>query len=786
MFGIRMSIPTPKLSLLQTQLQQHAIVWLCAPQGYDQSRLCQQLGQSWPAGVLAWPDRPHDDELLLIPDLDKLDETNQQALIEWLCQQPSRPGLCLINSRPCHPLEGRARRFGLHPCRLDAQQLGWQTAELADWLTAEGQSPDTIARWQPTLGAWPHAWQLWLAAVRCATATGPLLQRWGQDWVQQQWRPIPPPLPQALALQAEQPCLDETALLQLAGYSRGQWQRVRETLLDAGWLLEQSDGDHWQPWIRTLLIDWREQPGLDWQPLSRLLADLPLDDILQRLPLTPLPELELSLFSQMGLRFLEQGRGHWLAERLAALPRRWLQQQPSLCLLQAWVEMEVLRRSDRAEELLNRLLDQPLPAAEISNAHLLKAMVSFYFDHLDCAESTLNQLEALPQRLQAPYLLTQGSTQLFQGQLARARPLLESLISWADCQGQYHVKLIAWYRLAQLYLFLGDWALASKFLHSGLAFAAQEQLQQDAILDSYYRLLAELALYQGLADQAASYLQQGQPLAAPLGSYWALPYLGHQCLISIWRQDLDALPSQLEQLEHQRLNQQYCRLWRYRVGLTLALGYQQTDDRAGLERLLLRSPWHTRIRDLFDLLDNLVHAWIAEQLDRPRSVDELLPLELLAEEWQAAWLVWQFRLLQRLRIDADPASWQPLISELAQQQARLPLLLAGPRLVAPLQALARWPQLKPELLGFIQQALDLLTRPLPNTSEAPTDGELSQRQWQILRLIAQGFSNEQMARQLFIAPSTIKTHINHLYAKLGVRTRAEAQAVARQKLVGKR
>ena len=112
------------------------------------------------------------------------------------------------------------------------------------------------------------------------------------------------------------------------------------------------------------------------------------------------------------------------------------------------------------------------------------------------------------------------------------------------------------------------------------------------------------------------------------------------------------------------------------------------------------------------------------------------------------------------------------------------MLLAGPKVVAPLQELARWPQIRPTLRGFIPQTLDLLTRPLQDPQIQPGEGELSQRQWQILRLIAQGLSNEQMAQQLFVAPSTIKTHINHLYAKLGVRTRAEAQAIARQKLVG--
>ena len=66
--------------------------------------------------------------------------------------------------------------------------------------------------------------------------------------------------------------------------------------------------------------------------------------------------------------------------------------------------------------------------------------------------------------------------------------------------------------------------------------------------------------------------------------------------------------------------------------------------------------------------------------------------------------------------------------------------------------------------------------------EAKAELMKSSRALETLRL--ETTKNEQMAQQLFVAPSTIKTHINHLYAKLGVRTRAEAQAIARQKLVG--
>jgi DNA-binding CsgD family transcriptional regulator len=51
---------------------------------------------------------------------------------------------------------------------------------------------------------------------------------------------------------------------------------------------------------------------------------------------------------------------------------------------------------------------------------------------------------------------------------------------------------------------------------------------------------------------------------------------------------------------------------------------------------------------------------------------------------------------------------------------------------------------------------------------------LSPRELEVLCLIDQGLSNSEIAEQLVVAPSTVKTHINNIYGKLGVRTRLQA------------
>ena len=56
----------------------------------------------------------------------------------------------------------------------------------------------------------------------------------------------------------------------------------------------------------------------------------------------------------------------------------------------------------------------------------------------------------------------------------------------------------------------------------------------------------------------------------------------------------------------------------------------------------------------------------------------------------------------------------------------------------------------------------------------PSDGTLSKREREVLALIADGTTNREAAKKLFVSEATIKTHLLHIYDKLGVRDRAAA------------
>jgi DNA-binding NarL/FixJ family response regulator len=99
-------------------------------------------------------------------------------------------------------------------------------------------------------------------------------------------------------------------------------------------------------------------------------------------------------------------------------------------------------------------------------------------------------------------------------------------------------------------------------------------------------------------------------------------------------------------------------------------------------------------------------------------------------------------------------------------------LLAGVRLVAAGEAL-----LSP---GITKQLIEAFVRRPAETIEAesPTIDELTDRERDVLSLVAKGLSNAEIGSQLYVSPATVKTHVARILTKLGARDRAQLIVIA--------
>jgi len=120
------------------------------------------------------------------------------------------------------------------------------------------------------------------------------------------------------------------------------------------------------------------------------------------------------------------------------------------------------------------------------------------------------------------------------------------------------------------------------------------------------------------------------------------------------------------------------------------------------------------------------------------------------------------------------------------------LLDASPRVPALIGMLLRAGDLEPVLTFYAQRLIDAASASRARASGAPQDNvtapvaeALSEREHEVLKLVAQALPNKKIARVLGVTPHTVKWHLRKIYAKLGVAERDEAVARMRDLESGK-
>lgn len=368
--------------------------------------------------------------------------------------------------------------------------------------------------------------------------------------------------------------------------------------------------------------------------------------------------------------------------------------------------------------------------------------------------------------------------------------------------------LLARYTLGLALLESGRPQEAIAPLSAALKGAARDKatlLQIDAL-----QALAELHVQQDLPAPAQLYAQEAQrlrqahglrPLEAPWPEpdYMAFPQLLDQAMQCLAEDRLEAAASGLLELEGRERKTFYCFKWRNRL---LHAQIWLAAQRHELPALLsLADSSVASIKDsasLYELERWVLQAgaallgarpWPAERLQALNAELQARPLPLLSR---------RFQLIQALGSPSpDLLALRQWLD--AEEPSEMDLLWLAPKLIGPLNALLATPAIVHHRRAR-EHAKDLLNRlqveaaetsaadaPAEASADAAAIGEapplgLTLREWQVLRLIGEPLSNEQIAAQLFVSVATVKTHINRAYSKLGLGSRAEAvQLVRRQR-----
>ena len=209
------------------------------------------------------------------------------------------------------------------------------------------------------------------------------------------------------------------------------------------------------------------------------------------------------------------------------------------------------------------------------------------------------------------------------------------------------------------------------------------------------------------------------------------------------------------------------------ISIKKELSYLHEFEHITLARVLIAeyqiNAVGTNIQNALSLLEQLLQA--AESQKRMGSMLEILITQALA--YQALGNTSQaFTTLERALTLAQPEGYvRTFIYEGPQMQTML--LSLQPTIKK--QASSR----NKELSAYIDKLLSLFEQPVKMPLANMID-PLSEREVEVLRLIADGFSNEKISQKLFLALSTVKGHNLRIFGKLQVKSRTEAVARARE------
>jgi LuxR family maltose regulon positive regulatory protein len=537
----------------------------------------------------------------------------------------------------------------------------------------------------------------------------------------------------------------------------------------------------------------------------------------------------------LALPVMIPGQVHTLLGWLKALPETLLQTSPALCIAHASVlvflnhmeaaearlhaaEQAVQRqpRSDRADLLLGR-------AAAVRGA-----LVRFSGDLARCAALSHQALDLLPEteymwlvaRLNAAYaflvngevtpaterhlaevialirpthnsyILLRGMTllarlQALQGRLKQAAATYQEAAQVAPEQLGVQVVLnssIYYFGLGDVLREWNELEAADHHLKQGLDMLNGAMAIEAEVATLGYTALARLKQAQGDGDGALATLRALAELARQRHVFPPLIERGTalQARLQLMQGDLEAASGWVERRgltadDPECISYLHEMEYLTLVRVLIALGKSEGRVRKAEDTVIHPSPQafipHP-LEDALRVLDQLLPT--AEANDRTSSIIEILNLRALALQAQGN-LPEALAALERALMLAEPAGYVRIFVDEGKPMAEL-----LSRLNASFDGKTPREQVLKDyvhkLLGSFGIGVGVQV-----ASSTPLLAELlSDREVEVLRLVAAGLTNKQIAHQLVIALGTAKRHTINIYGKLGVSNRTQAVARARE------
>ncbi|AJJ22555.1 HTH-type transcriptional regulator MalT [Yersinia enterocolitica] len=515
-----------------------------------------------------------------------------------------------------------------------------------------------------------------------------------------------------------------------------------------------------------------------------------------------------TLFNHSELALLEQC--------LVALPYSLLVQNPELALLQAWLAQsqhrygEVNTLLERAESAMQ---ERKIPIDEILRAEFdaLRAQVAINAGKPEEAEKlATDALKYLPManfysRIVATSVT--GEVHHCKGELSRALPMMQQTEQMARRHEAYHYALWALLQQSEILIAQGFLQAAYETQDKAFDLIHEQHLEQLPMHEFLLRIRSQVLWSWSRLDEAEEAARKGIEILVNYQPQQQLQCLAMLAKCSLARGDLDNANMYIQRCEALQHGSQYHLDWITNADKPRVIHWQMTGDKAAAANWLrqaekpgmadnhfLQGQWRNiaRIQIMLGRFNEaeVVLDELNENARRLRLTSDLNRNLLLSNI-----LYWQTErkseaqkaLIESLSLANRTGFISHFVIEgevMAQQLRQLIQLNALPELEQHraqriLKDINQHHRHK--FAHFDEIFVDkLLTH--PQVPELIRTSPLTQREWQVLGLIYSGYSNDQIAGELEVAATTIKTHIRNLYQKLGVAHRQDAVQQAQRLL----
>ena len=502
-----------------------------------------------------------------------------------------------------------------------------------------------------------------------------------------------------------------------------------------------------------------------------------------------------------------------LEESLSALPWESLLENPRLVLLQAWLMQSQHRYSEvntllaRAEQEMTFEMDSSLHG----DFNALRAQVAINDGDQDEAErlSTV-ALEELPlanfySRIVATSV--HGEVLHCKGLLSQSIAVMQQTEQMARRHDIWHYALWSLIQQSEILFAQGFLQAAWECQEKGFQLIHEQHLEQLPMHEFLLRIRAQLLWAWARLDEAETAARTGIEVLSGFQPQQQLQCLTLQVQCSLARGDLDNARNHLNRLENLLGNGAYHSDWVSNADKVRVIYWQMVGDKKAAANWLRHTPkpefannhflqgqWRNIARAQILLGEFNSAEMVLEELnENARSLRLMSDLNrnlLLLNQlhWQAGNKNEAQRvLLEALQLANRTGFISHFVIEgeaMAQQLRQLIQLNTLPELDQHrAQRILREinQHHRHKFAHFDESFVERLLNH-PEVPELIRTSPLTQREWQVLGLIYSGYSNEQIAGELDVAATTIKTHIRNLYQKLGVAHRQDAVQHAQQLL----